>query len=121
MVSLEHYIAWLRDLTLRQLKRKYLESFEMWRWRRMEKTKQSVKITNEVLEGIGEKRALLNKILHRKPNQIWHNLRINYLIHDAIEGQKTEVKGVGRRITQLLDLRNRKRYWGAYIITWIGT
>jgi hypothetical protein len=30
----------------------------------------------------------------------------------AIEGQMTEVKGVGRRSTQLLDdLRNRRRYW----------
>ena len=28
------------------------------------------------------------------------------------EGQMTEVKGVGRRRTQLLDdLRNRRRYW----------
>ena len=41
------------------------------------------------------KRTLLNNILHRK----------------AI-GQMTEVKGVGRRRTQLLDdLRNRRRYW----------
>jgi hypothetical protein len=31
--------------------------------------------------------------------------------HDAIEGQMTEVKGVGR-ITKLLDdLKNRRRYW----------
>jgi hypothetical protein len=30
----------------------------------------------------------------------------------AIEGQMTEVKGVGRRRTQLLDdLRNRRKYW----------
>ena len=39
-------------------------------------------------------------------------LYINCLLHDAIEGQMTEVKGVGRRRTQLLDdLRNRRRYW----------
>ena len=36
----------------------------------------------------------------------------NCVLHDAIEGQITEVKGVGRRRTQLLDdLRNRRRYW----------
>ena len=36
----------------------------------------------------------------------------NCLLHDAIEGQMTKVKGVGRRRTQLLDdLRNRRRYW----------
>ena len=38
-------------------------------------------------------------------------LRINYLLHDAIEGKMTEEKGV-RKGTHLLDnLRNRRRYW----------
>ena len=37
----------------------------------------------------------------------------NYcLLHDVMEEQMTEVNGVGRRITKLLDdLRNRRRYW----------
>ena len=36
----------------------------------------------------------------------------NCLLHDVIEGQMMEAKGVGRRRTQLLnDLRNRRRYW----------
>ena len=56
--------------------------------------------------------TLLNNIVRRKANWIGHILRRNYLLHDAIEGQMTEVKGVGRRRTQLLDdLRNRRRYW----------
>ena len=39
-------------------------------------------------------------------------MRRNCLFYDAIEGQMMEVKGVGRRRTQLLDdLRNRRRYW----------
>ena len=51
-----------------------------------------------------------------KTNWIGHFLRINYLFHDVIEVQMTEVKGVGRRRrtrrTQLLDdLRKRIRYW----------
>ena len=63
----------------------------------------------EVLERIGEKRALLNNILRRKTNWIGHILRKNCLLHDAIEGQMTEVKGVER--TQLLDdLRNKRTY-----------
>ena len=34
------------------------------------------------------------------------------VLDDAIEGQMTGMKGVGRRRTQLLDdLRNRRRYW----------
>jgi hypothetical protein len=61
----------------------------------MEKVKWSKKVTNEqVLERIGEKRTLLNNILRRKVNWIGHFLRINCLLHDAIEGQMAEVKGV---------------------------
>ena len=79
----------------------------------MEKIKWSEKVTNEqVLDCIGEKRTLLNNILHRKANRISHILRRNCLLHDAIERQMMEVKGVERRRTQLLDdLRNRRRYW----------
>jgi hypothetical protein len=70
------------------------------------------KVTNEqVIERIGEKRILLNNMLLRKANLIGHILRRNCLLRDAIEGQMTEVKGVGRRRrrTQLLDdLRNRR-------------
>ena len=41
-----------------------------------------------------------------------HILRTNCLLHDDIEGQITEMKGVGRRRIQLLyDLRNTGRYW----------
>ena len=72
----------------------------------MEKIKWSEKVTNErVLDHIGEKRTLLNNILSRKSNWIGHILRRNCLLHDAIEGQMTEVKGVGRRF----DVRKRRR------------
>ena len=68
-------------------------------------------ITNEqVHERIGEKRTLLNNVLHRKANLIGHILRRNCLLHDAIEGQMMEVKGVGRRTQLLDDLRKRRRY-----------
>ena len=51
--------------TLRKLERKYLESIEMWCWRRMEKVNWPKKATNgEVLERIGEMTPLLNNILH---------------------------------------------------------
>ena len=79
----------------------------------MEKIKWSEKETNEqILNRIGEKRTILHNILRRKANWIGHILRKNCLLHDAIEGQMTELKGVGRRRTQLLDdLRKRRRYW----------
>jgi hypothetical protein len=77
-----------------------------------EKIKWSENVTNEqVLECIGEKKKLLNNILCRKSNCIVHILRRNCLLHNAIEGQKMEVKGVGRRTQLLDDLRNRRRYW----------
>ena len=59
------------------------------------------KITNgEVLERtIGEKRTLLNNILRMKVNWFGHILRGNCLLHDFIEGQMTEVKGVVMKIT----------------------
>ena len=35
-----------------------------------------------------------------------------HLLHDVFQGHVTEVKGIGRRRTQLLDdLRKRRRYW----------
>ena len=77
----------------------------------MEKIKWSEKVTNEqVLDHRGEK-TLINNILRKKANWIGHILRRNCLLHDTIEGKMTEVKGIVRRIIQLLDdLRNR-RYW----------
>ena len=72
-----------------------MESFEIWSWGRIEKIKCSEKATNEgVLETIGERRMLVNIMLHRKSNWIFHILRRNCLLHDVMEGQITEVKGL---------------------------
>ena len=49
-------------------------------------------------------------MLRRKAKWIAHIVRRNCLLYDAIEGQMMEVKGIGRRKTQLLYLRNRRRY-----------
>ena len=78
----------------------------------MEKIKFSEKVINEqALQRRGEKSPFLYNILCRKSNWIGHILRINCLLHDAIEGQMTGVKGLGRRKTQLLDdLRNERKY-----------
>ena len=80
----------------------------------IEKINWPEKVTNEqVLKRIGEKRILLNntRILRRNINWIGHILRIVFLLHDAIEGQMTEVKGVERRTQLLDDLGIRRRYW----------
>ena len=58
----------------------------MWCWRRMEKIKSPEKVINgEVIERIGQKRALLNNILHRKAYWVGHILRRNCFFHDATE------------------------------------
>ena len=64
-------------------------------------------MNEDVLERIGEKRTLINNILRRKANWIAHILRTNCLLHDSIELQKTEVKGVERRRTQLLEIQKK--------------
>ena len=55
--------------------------------------------------------TFINNIIHRRANWIGHILRRNSLLHDSIEGQSTDVKGVGKRTQLLVDLRNRRRYW----------
>ena len=100
-----------RTWTLKKLERKYLENFEMCCWRKMENIKWSEKITNEqVIDRIGERRTLINNILCRKVSWMVIFHERNFLLHDVIQGQIMELKGIGGRITQLLeDLRN-KRY-----------
>ena len=68
-------------------------------WRRL----NDEKITNEVLKHLGEKRTFLNEIGHIQ--------RRYCLLRDAVKGQITELKGVGRRTQLLDDLRSRKTYW----------
>ena len=65
-------------------------------------------IIRQVLERIGEK-TLINDILRSKVNWVGHILRRNCLLHDAIDGLMTEVKGVGGRVRQLHD--DMRRYW----------
>ena len=84
----------------------------MWCWKRMKKIKWTGKVRNDLLERMGDKRTFLNNMLRRRPSWVGHILRRIFFLHDVIEGQMTEVKGVGRIIrTELLnDLRNRRIY-----------
>ena len=81
----------------------------------MEKIKWSKKVTNEeVLECLGEKNTLLNNMLCRKADWIGHMLRRNCHLHDAIEGQITEVKEVGRSCCE----KKKKLLLMGKTITW---
>jgi hypothetical protein len=99
--------------TVRKLDQKCLESFEMWRWRRMEKISWMDPVNNEAgLHRVKEERNILHTIRRRKANSIGHILRSNCLLSHVIEGKITETRRRGRRHTQLLDdLKETRRYW----------
>jgi len=95
---------------------KYLGSFEMWCWRRMEKISWTDHVKNEeVLLRVNEKRNILQEIRKRKANWTGHILRRNCLLKQVIEGKiKGEMEVTrrrGRRRKKLLDdLKDRKGY-----------
>ena len=73
--------------TLRTTDQKRLESFEMWRWKRMEKISWTDHVRNEeVLLRVNEQRNILNEIRKWKANWIGHILRRNCLLQ-VIEGK----------------------------------
>jgi hypothetical protein len=102
--------------TLRKADQKYLESFEMWCWRRLEKISWTDRVRNEeVLHRVKEERNVLHTIKRRKANWIGHIWRRNCLLKQVIEGKlevRIEVTGRrGRRRRQLLDdLKEKRRY-----------
>ena len=74
--------------TLQATDQKRLESFEMWCWRRMEKTSWNDHMRNkEVLLRVNEQRNILHEIRKRKANWIGHILRRNCLLQRVIEGK----------------------------------
>ena len=78
--------------THRKVDQKYLESFKMWCWRRMEKTSWTDRVRNEeVLHRVKEERNIKYKIKRRKDNWIGHILHRNCLLKHIIE-RKIEVE-----------------------------
>jgi hypothetical protein len=73
---------------LRSVDQKYLESFEVWCWRRMEKISWTDHVRNEeVLLRVKEQRNILHEIRKRKANWIGHILRKNCLLQRVTEGK----------------------------------
>jgi hypothetical protein len=91
--------------TLRKVDQKYLESFEMWCWRRMEKISWTDRVRNEeVLHRVKEERNVLHAVKWRKANWIGHILRLlKYIIERKLEGGVAVTERKGRRRKQLLD------------------
>ena len=102
--------------TLRAADQKYLKSFEIWCWRRMEKISWTDHVRNEeVLLRVNEHRNILHEIRKRKANWIGHILRRNCLLKQVIEGKiKGEMEVTRRRVRRrkklLDDLKDRRGY-----------
>jgi hypothetical protein len=74
--------------TVRAADQKYLESFAMWCWRRMEKVSWTDHVRNEeVLLRVKLERNILHEIRKRKANWIGHILRRNCLLRQVMEGK----------------------------------
>jgi len=74
-------------LTLRNLDRNYLESFEMWFWKWMDKNIWTDRVRNEVIQRVKAERNIVYEIKWGKDNWIGHILRRNCLIKEAAEGK----------------------------------
>jgi hypothetical protein len=84
--------------TLRKVDQKYLESFEMWCLRRMEKISWTDRVRNEeVLHRVKEERNIVHTIKRRKANWIGHILRRNCLLKHVIEGKIERTRRRGKR------------------------
>jgi hypothetical protein len=99
--------------TLREVDQKHVESFEMWCWRRMEKTSWIDHVKNEkVLQRVKEM-DILQTIKRRKGNEIDHILGKNcFLKHVTVRKIQGRIIVTGRRVRRrqkLLDDRNKKR------------
>ena len=74
--------------TFRKADQKYVEGFEMWCWRRMEKIVWTDRVRNEeVLHGFKGERNILHTAKRRKANWIGHILRGNCFLKHIIEGK----------------------------------
>ena len=93
MEHLERSFCDAGSWTLRKVDQKYLESFELWCLRRMEKISWTDRVRNdEVLHRAKEKRNMLHEIRKRKANWIGHILRRICLLKQ-VTGGNIEVKG----------------------------
>jgi hypothetical protein len=116
MLHLENCFVGAETWTLRKIDQKYVESFEMWCWRKMEKISWTDRVRNEeVLHRVKEERNVLHTIKRRTANRIGHILRRNCLLKHVIERkleERVEMKGIRRRRRKqlLYDLKQKRRY-----------
>jgi hypothetical protein len=89
MLNLKPSLSDAEIWTLRKADEKYLESFEIWCWRRMEKISWTDCVRNvEVLRRVKEERNIVRIMKRRKVNWIGHILSGNCFQKYIIQGKK---------------------------------
>jgi len=106
------YKVLISDSTLRKVDQKYVESFEVWCWRRME-ISWNDRVENEILHTLKEERNILYVIKRRKTNCFGHILHRSCLLKHVtvgkIEGRIYVTGRRGRRLSSYwMPLRKRK-------------
>jgi hypothetical protein len=101
---------------VRKVDQKYLESFEMWCWRRIKTIIWTDRVKNEVLHRVKEERNILHIIKRRKANWIGHISRCNCLLDYVIEGKlEGRIEVIGRRTRRrkhpVDDFKETRGYW----------
>lgn len=98
--------------TMRKSEERYLESFEMWLWRRIEGIKWQDKIRNEeVLNRVGEERQILRTVKNRKRSWLGHILRRDCLQRRIMEGELEGKRSRGRKRNGMLtDMLNGRSF-----------
>jgi len=72
--------------TLRKVDQKYLENFEMWCCKMMEKISWTDRVRNvEVLHTVNEERDILHTLKRGKANWIGHILRRNCVLNQLLK------------------------------------
>ena len=83
---------------------RYLESCEMWLWRRLERISWRERVSNEeVMKMVDETRCMIRTICQRKKNWMGHVLRGDGLLKDVLEGRMLGKKRQGRPRAGMID------------------
>jgi hypothetical protein len=91
---------------LRKVDKKYLQSFEMWCWRRMEKISWTVSMRNEeVLHRVKEERNILHTIRRRNADWVGHTLRRNCLLKTLLKEKQKVREGKEEDVSSYLTTR----------------
>jgi hypothetical protein len=86
LLTLELRLHGAETWTLRKIDQKYMESYEICCWRRIEKISWADLVRNEVLHRVKEGRNILRTVKRRKDTWIGHIVRRNCLRTRVFEG-----------------------------------